>query len=146
MTRRKLQRLQPIEDEQCTLALHQASQALAPGPRRTFVRVRVAKPAQSRADELLSGSRTVRAPLAVEGPAEDVGCASEAIPRHASQPVVDEGRLADATPSHETQDVRSTVGPGVVQQPQLSFAAEQFGVCQGETAHGHSGAREMLNV
>src|SRR5271165_6672123 len=96
-TRRVLERLQAIQNQQGSAMRNELRQSFALLPRRSEPWIWVAKPSESRVKKFIGGRSASTRALSVERPAENQLCRTIMLSCHPPEPMVDERRLPDTS-------------------------------------------------
>src|SRR5262249_29846900 len=105
-TRRILERLQAVQNEQGSAMRDELRESLALLPRRSEPRIGVTKPRESGIKKFICRGSTSTTALSVKGPAKNQFRGAILLSCYASKPMVDECGLSDPRPGNDCNNVR----------------------------------------
>src|SRR5215471_21801917 len=114
-------------------------QSFALFPRRTDLRIWIAKPSESRIKKFICRRSIPPATLPVKGPAKNTLCRSIVFSSHPSEPIVNQRGLSDPSPSNDCNDVDILICPCTIQESDILLSAKNIISCNGQ-----SGQRNLV--
>ena len=136
-TRRILERLQAIQNQQGSTMCDEFRQSLALLPSRPDPWIAIAKPSESRLKKFICGRTAPTASLSVKRPAENKLRRAILFSRHPSEPVINERRLPNTRPGNDCNDIYVSVGPGSIQESDILLSTKNIASRNGQSRYGN---------
>src|SRR5215471_20480135 len=134
-TRRVLEQLQAIQNQQGSTMRHQLRQSFALLPCRSDPWVWIAKPSQSGVKKFICGRRAPTGALSVEGPAKYEFCKTIILGSHPAEPSVNECGLPHTSRGNDRNNVDILVYPCTIQKSDILLSPEKIASCNGQSRY-----------
>ncbi len=113
-TRRILERLQAIQNQQGSTMRDQLRQSFALLPRRSDPWIGISKPIKSSVKKFICGGGAPTATLPVEGPAKNQLSRTIMLRCHSPEPMVDQRGLSNPSPGNYRDDIYIRICPCII--------------------------------